>query len=111
MQIALVISEFTEKSGDTIKRLQTSCLARLKELGVNEPEIFAVPGAFEIPVAVKQILTLKKFDAVITLGAVVRGETTHYELISENCAQATSRNRENPARLRTIPSCWISSRK
>ena len=46
-----------------------------------------VPGAFEIPVAVQRVLNKRDCDAVITLGAVIRGETPHFEYIASECAR------------------------
>lgn len=86
MKIAIVSSRFAEKSGKALDTLRESCLVKLKELGV-ESEEFRVPGAFEIPTMAKEILSSKKFDAVITLGVIVRGETAHFDLVARNCAR------------------------
>ena len=51
----------------------------------------AVPGAYEIPFVVKKIMEQKRTDAIICLGAIIRGETTHYDLISENVFTSISR--------------------
>lgn len=46
-----------------------------------------VPGAFELPFAARALIRSGRVDAVVVVGAVIRGETTHYELVSEGCAQ------------------------
>ena len=65
------------------------CLDGLKRHGVKEEEIEViwVPGSFEIPLAAKALAQTKKYDAVIALGAVIRGATTHYELVSAEVAK------------------------
>lgn len=86
MQIAVISSEFSEKSGDALKNLRESCFTKLKELDIDFVE-FRVPGAFEIPTAAKKVLTADKFDTVIALGIVVRGETAHFDFVAGNCAR------------------------
>lgn len=57
---------------------------------MNEEDIdvYWIPGAFEIPFMTKKILAMKQYDDVLTLGAVIRGATTHYELVSNEVAKA-----------------------
>jgi len=86
MKIAIVSSRFADKAGNALEALRVSCQKRLQELGVEFIE-FRVAGAFEIPTAVKKVLLTKKFEAVITLGVVVRGETSHYEFVAGNAAR------------------------
>jgi len=50
-------------------------------------ETVRVPGAFEIPVAVKQAANSRRYDAVIALGAVIRGETPHFDYVASECAR------------------------
>jgi len=52
--------------------------------------IFKVPGAFEIPGITSHIIKNKKPDIIITLGSIIRGETTHYDHVAENCAKGIS---------------------
>jgi len=69
-------------------RLLASCLARLSTLGVKDDHIHVarVPGAFEIPLVARTMAMTKRFDAVICLGAVIRGGTPHFDYI---CAEAS----------------------
>lgn len=55
----------------------------LKEAGVVDIDIFRVPGAFEIPLAAKKCALSKKYKGIVALGAVIRGETPHFEYISQ----------------------------
>ncbi|GAB4177469.1 MAG: 6,7-dimethyl-8-ribityllumazine synthase [Wenzhouxiangellaceae bacterium] len=70
--------------------LLTGCRAALIEAGVSETRIEVVhaPGAWELPLACRMLIETGRFDAVIALGAVVRGETAHFEFISAECARA-----------------------
>jgi 6,7-dimethyl-8-ribityllumazine synthase len=72
-----------------VDRLLEGCLSRLKELGIDEHrvEVHRVPGAFELPVAARALARTARFSAVICLGAVVRGETPHFEYVSAEAAR------------------------
>lgn len=65
----------------------------LKEHGVKEEEItiFRAPGAVEIPLVVKKIAEKKEFDAIITLGAVIRGGTPHFEYVSSVVSEGSAK--------------------
>lgn len=71
-----------------VEELLRGCLARLSELGVNGPRVnvLRVPGAFELPLAAQALARSKRYAAVICLGAVVRGETPHFEYVAGQCA-------------------------
>ncbi|MCB1059252.1 MAG: 6,7-dimethyl-8-ribityllumazine synthase [Calditrichaeota bacterium] len=73
--------------------LLNGALAELKEQGISESRIDVVelPGAFELPAAAAKIAKQLSVDAVIALGAVVRGETPHFDFICQACAQGLSR--------------------
>jgi len=83
------------------KKLLEGAEKTLIEKGVSPEEIVVawVPGSFEIPFAAKKLATLKKCDAVICLGALIRGETTHFDFI----AHATSMGIEQVSRETGIP--------
>jgi 6,7-dimethyl-8-ribityllumazine synthase len=89
VKIAIVSSRFNSY---VVDRLFDGALKSLKENGISGNAITAVkvPGAFEIPVAVKNLLDKNEFDAVITLGAVIRGETPHFDFICNECAHGIS---------------------
>ena len=82
-KITFVVSKFNE---NIVSKLLNSTEKRLLEIGLNKRNIHKlyVPGAFEIPFAVKKSMNKFDQDAIICLGAIIRGETSHYELISNN---------------------------
>ncbi len=86
MKFAVISSRFSEKAGGALEKLNVGCEQKLRELEVKF-EKFGVPGAFEIPTLAKKILLSKKFDAVVCLGVIVRGETAHFDFVAGNCAR------------------------
>lgn len=68
-----------------VDRLAQGVERGLGQLGVRTVVKHSVPGSFEIPLAAKLLAASGTVDAVVCIGAVIRGETTHYELISEQC--------------------------
>tara|TARA_X000001036_G_C20649886_1_gene794519 strand:+ start:698 stop:1117 length:420 start_codon:yes stop_codon:yes gene_type:complete len=86
--IAIVLSNFNQKVTDG---LLNGCIKALDKNGIGKDKlsINRVPGAFEIPFKVNKILqSKKKYDAIITLGAIIKGETDHYHFISEAVTNA-----------------------
>jgi 6,7-dimethyl-8-ribityllumazine synthase len=86
MRIAIVAGRFNDH---VTKRLLEGALDTLHELGVDDVPVHWVPGAFEIPL-VAQRLTPSS-DAVVCLGAVIRGETAHFDLVAGQCAAGIQR--------------------
>lgn len=86
VKIAIVASRFNKF---VVERLYQGAIRCLEANGVSHDQITLVnvPGAFEIPVAVKALLDKKEYDAVITLGAIIRGETPHFEFIANECSR------------------------
>ena len=72
---------------DIVDRLSDGVQRGLDELGVNDVTEVTVPGCFEIPLAAQMLANSGRIDAIVAIGAVIRGETTHYELVSEGAAQ------------------------
>ena len=83
--VYIIASRFYSELSDELIKGATSCIKDdyqiVKALG--DFEIIEVPGAFEIPGMVKQILDNKKPDLIITLGVIIKGETNHFEQISD----------------------------
>lgn len=79
-KVAIVVSQFNEF---VTNALLDGAVARLKALGVNEADIKVarVPGAFEIPGVCRKFVESGSVDAVLALGAVIRGETSHYDAV------------------------------
>jgi 6,7-dimethyl-8-ribityllumazine synthase len=90
LRIGIVQARFNE---DVCHGLLASCLAELKHLGVEEEDILlvTVPGALEIPLALQKLGETMQFDAMIALGAVIRGETYHFELVSNESGAGITR--------------------
>ena len=86
MRVGVVQSRFNEDIGEG---LRSSCLTELARLGVVETDIsFAtVPGALELPLALQAMAQSGRFDALVALGAVIRGETYHFEIVSNESAR------------------------
>ncbi len=81
LNIALVLSRFNSLVGD---RLLEGALDTLRRHGVSDDDItlVRVPGAFEIPLAASALAKSGKYDAVICLGAVIRGATAHFDYVA-----------------------------
>ncbi|MCH8163575.1 MAG: 6,7-dimethyl-8-ribityllumazine synthase [Proteobacteria bacterium] len=82
--ITIVASRF---NNFVVESLLDACLATLKKSGLQDQDITVVrvPGAFEIPSTVQHVIKHTTCDAVITLGAVIRGETPHFDYICSEC--------------------------
>ena len=85
-RIALVVSRY---NSFVVDRLLQGCIDTLISAGIEETNIslIEVPGAFEIPVTVGHIVDHVDVDAIIALGAVIRGETPHFDIIANECAR------------------------
>lgn len=80
-RFGIVVSRFNEF---ITKRLLAGCLSEFRRQGVGQEQltIVWVPGAFEIPLVAQRLAQNRYIDAVIALGAVIRGETIHFELVA-----------------------------
>lgn len=76
-----------------VEGLLRGALDALKRHGVAEKqiEIVRVPGAFELPLVVRKVANAKRYDAIITLGAVIRGQTPHFDYVAGECAGGIAR--------------------
>ena len=86
MRIAVVCGRFNDH---ITERLLDGALPALRERGVGDDDVTLVwvPGSFEIPFAARQLALTGRYDAVVTLGAVIRGETGHYDFVAGECAR------------------------
>jgi 6,7-dimethyl-8-ribityllumazine synthase len=82
MAYAIAIGRFYE---DLAARLVDGAMAAFADAGVSDVDVFDVPGAFELPLAALYAAQSARYDGVACLGAVVRGETDHYDFV---CAEA-----------------------
>ena len=87
LSVGVVMSRFNQ---DICEGLLSACTVELRRLGVNESdiEIATVPGALEIPLVLQNMAQSDRFDALIALGAVIRGETYHFEVVSNDSCRA-----------------------
>ena len=85
LRIGIVMSRFNQDAGEG---LLSSCTAALAAHGVKKSDtrVVTVPGALEIPLALQKLANTGKYDALIALGAVIRGETYHFEVVSNESA-------------------------
>lgn len=86
LRIGIVMSRFNIDIGEG---LLSACTAELKKNGVQDSNLLliTVPGALEIPLTLKKLALSDQFDALIALGAVVRGDTYHFEIVANESAR------------------------
>ncbi len=90
LRIAIVMARFNTP---VCEGLRDACLAELKKLGVQDEDLLltTVPGALEIPLVLQSLAESDQYDALIALGAVIRGETYHFELVSNESGAGVTR--------------------
>ena len=90
LRIGIVQARFNEP---VCAELLEACVAELEKLGIEGEDtlVVTVPGALEIPLALQKMAESGQFDALVALGAVVRGETYHFELVSNESGAGISR--------------------
>jgi 6,7-dimethyl-8-ribityllumazine synthase len=90
LRFVMVAARFNEF---VVEPLVRGALDALKRHGVSEKqiEIVRVPGAFELPIVVRKLAQSQRYDAIITLGAVIRGQTPHFDYVAGECASGISR--------------------
>jgi 6,7-dimethyl-8-ribityllumazine synthase len=87
LRIALVVSRFNDFVTD---KLQSGAIAGLESAGAAPEaiDVISVPGAYEVPQAAREAAATGRYDAVVCLGCLIRGETPHFDYISESVAHA-----------------------
>lgn len=88
--VAIVVSLFNR---EITQALQEGAIKRLLDCGLSSDDItlVEVPGAIEIPLIAKQLAKTKQYGAIIALGAVIRGETTHYDYVCQQVSEGCQR--------------------
>ncbi len=81
-RVALCVARFYE---ELAQKLEAGARELLAEAGIGDIDVFDVPGAFELPLAAKYAAECGRYDAIVCLGAVIRGETDHYDYV---CCEA-----------------------
>lgn len=90
IRVGVVQSRF---NAAIVEGLRAACVEELLALGVADEDVLVVtvPGALEIPLALQKLALTNEFDALIALGAVIRGETYHFDLVANESAAGVSR--------------------
>lgn len=86
LRVAIAMSRFNQDIGEG---LLGACTAELKSLGVADADVLivSVPGALELPLVLRKLADSGRFDALVALGSVIRGETYHFEIVSNESAR------------------------
>ena len=84
MRFALVVGRFYE---ELAARLVDGARGALEEAGAATIDVYDVPGAFELPLAAKYAAESGRYDAIVALGAVIKGETDHYDYVCGEAAR------------------------
>jgi len=93
LKVGIVIARFNDL---ITNKILSGCLDCLKRHGLdtsessNQVDIVWVPGSFELPIAAKTLMKKRSFDVVIALGAVIRGETSHYDVVISEASKGIS---------------------
>ena len=93
LKVGIIVARFNDL---ITNKLLSGCLDCLKRHGLdtaetsNQLDIVWVPGSFELPIAANTLLKKSKYDVLITLGAVIRGETSHYDVVISEASKGIS---------------------
>ena len=90
LRVAIVAARFNDF---VVERLVTGAIDALVRHGASEKgiELVRVPGAFDMPLIVKRLALSKRYDAIVALGAVIKGETAHFDFVAGECAAGVAR--------------------
>ncbi len=90
IRVAIVASRFNDF---VVARLIEGAVDALVRHGASEKnlEIVRVPGAYEMPLVVKKLALTKRYDAIVALGAVIRGDTAHFDFVAGECSAGVAR--------------------
>jgi 6,7-dimethyl-8-ribityllumazine synthase len=84
MRYAVVVAEFYEELAE---RLVSSARRVFENAGADVVDVFAVPGAFELPLAAQMVAQTERYAGIACLGAVIRGETSHYDHVCNEASR------------------------
>ena len=90
LRFAIVAARFNDMIVDSLIRGAVDALLR-HGAGEKQVEIIRVPGAFDLPFIVRRVAASKRYDAVVALGAVIRGATPHFDHVAGQCAAGLAR--------------------
>jgi 6,7-dimethyl-8-ribityllumazine synthase len=87
LSIGIVMARFNKVVGEG---LLSGCCHELRRLGVTDVQLVTVPGALEIPLTLQAMAQSGRFDAMVALGCVIRGETYHFEVVSNESSRGVT---------------------
>jgi 6,7-dimethyl-8-ribityllumazine synthase len=87
IRIGIVMARFNQDVGEG---LLSGCCHELRRLGVTEVNLATVPGALEIPLTLQTMAQSGKYDALVAIGCVIRGETYHFEVVSNESSRGVT---------------------
>lgn len=90
LRFAVLASRFNEFVVDALMRGAVDTLRRLGATD-KQVEVVRVPGAYDMPVVARKLALSRRYDAIIALGAVIRGQTPHFDLVARECASGLAR--------------------
>jgi 6,7-dimethyl-8-ribityllumazine synthase len=90
LRFAIVAARFNDMIVDSLIRGAVDALLR-HGAGEKQIEVIRVPGAFDLPFVVRKVAASKRYDAVVALGAVIRGATPHFDYVAGQCAAGLAR--------------------
>jgi 6,7-dimethyl-8-ribityllumazine synthase len=90
IRVAIVVARF---NAYITERLLAGALVALREAGIRDEDVAVVrvPGAFEVPLAARELAAGRRFDAVVCLAAVIRGDTPHFDFVAQAAADGVGR--------------------
>ena len=86
-KVAVAVSRFNEEVTQKLVDGAMDALTRHR-VALDDVDVVWVPGAWELGVAVRRLLSMDRYDAVVALGAVIRGETPHFDFVAGECARS-----------------------
>lgn len=89
-RVAIAIARFNNFINDSLLEGAVDALERIGQVSNDNITIVWVPGAYELPLTTKALVETNKYDAVIALGTVIRGGTTHFEYVAGECSSGLS---------------------
>lgn len=90
IKIAIIISRFNSRITDLLKEGAMDCLQR-HEVKDRDIDVYWVPGSFELPMLLSRVVNIKKYDGFLVLGALIRGDTPHFDLLASETTKGIAR--------------------
>ncbi|MGL4861444.1 MAG: 6,7-dimethyl-8-ribityllumazine synthase [Enterobacteriaceae bacterium] len=90
-RVAIVIARFNSFINESLLSGALDALGRVGQVAEENITVVWVPGAFEIPVAVRNLADTEQYDAIIALGTVIRGGTAHFDYVAGECSSGLAR--------------------